>query len=119
MQAVKDAGHEIIVITDRSFGTTPAVSESATIEWWKEYNFPPFDEIHFSPDKTIVPTDIFVEDKVENFKALWKAGTPTYLINRPWNDHFDAGYYRISDVVEYPNKVDELQVGKELLAQLA
>ena len=81
--SVKNAGHEIIVITDRSFGKTPKVSEDATKEWWVEYGFPDYDEIHFSPDKTIAPTDIFVEDKVENFKALHAAGTPTYLITRP------------------------------------
>jgi len=119
VQAVKDAGHEIIVVTDRFFGSDERNSHIATIEWWQEYGFPEVDELHFSPVKTVVPTDIFVEDKVENFKALWKAGTPTYLITRPWNDDFDAGDYRISDVVEYPNKVDELQVGKDLLAQLA
>lgn len=109
VQRVKDAGHEIIVITDRSFGTTPAVSEQATLEWWKEYKFPEFDEIHFSPDKTCVPTDVFVEDKVSNYTALWKAGTPCFLVTRPWNKDFNAGsHFRIDDVAEYPNKIEEV-----------
>lgn len=119
VQAVKDAGHEIIVITDRNFGIEPSNSWNATREWWIDAGFPMYDELIFSADKTSRKTDIFVEDKIANFEALWDAGTPTYLITRPWNDDFDAGDYRISDVVEYPNKVDELQVGKDLLAQLA
>lgn len=118
VQAVKDAGHEIIVITDRSFGTTPKVSEDATREWWAEYGFPEFDEIHFSPDKTIAPTDIFVEDKVSNFEALRAAGTQCWLITRPWNDDYDAGRYRISDVIEYPKKVEQMALGKRLFERV-
>lgn len=111
---VKKAGHEIIVITDRSFGTTPKVSEDATREWWEGCGFPKFDEIHFSPDKTIVPTDIFVEDKIQNFEALWEAGTLCYLIDRPWNSDFNATYYRISDVIEYPKKVEAIDFERRL-----
>lgn len=107
VRQVKAMGHEVIVITDRAFGTTPEVSHHATIEWWKENDFPEFDEIHFSADKTVVPTDIFVEDKIANFEALWEAGTPCFLITRPWNDEYDAGEYRISDIKDYPKKVRE------------
>lgn len=108
VQAVKDAGHEIIVITDRNFGTTPDVSHKATLEWWEEYGFPEFDEIHFSADKTIVKTDVFIEDKITNYQAVWKAGTPCFLVTRPWNEeYFRAGAnFRINDVVEYPKKVE-------------
>lgn len=102
VRQVKEMGHEIIVITDRSFGTTPEVSHRATIEWWEEYGFPEYDEIHFSPDKTIVPTDVFVEDKYQNWEALMNVGTPCFLITRPWNDEYDVDGWRISDVKEYP-----------------
>lgn len=103
---VKKMGHEIIVITDRSFGTTPKVSEDATIAWWKEYGFPPFDEIHFSADKTIAPTDIFVEDKLSNYDAITAAGTECWLINRPWNDTEPDDRNRINDVMDYVAKVE-------------
>lgn len=116
--AVKNAGHQIIVITDRQFGTTPSVSHEATKAWWEEYGFPEYDEMHFSADKTCAPTDIFVEDKAENFESLLAVGTPCYLITRPWNDTHPAGRYRINDVVEYPKKVEQLAVGHDLLAQL-
>lgn len=111
---LKAAGHELIIITDRSFGTTPEVSHNATKEWWKEYGFPDYDEIHFSPDKTIVPTDIFVEDKLENYDALTKAGTIAYLINRPWNDAPGDVRRRIDDIIEFPEKVAQLEKARQL-----
>jgi FMN phosphatase YigB (HAD superfamily) len=104
VKLIKAMGFEIIVITDRSFGTTPAVSEKATLEWWAEYGFPEFDEIHFSPDKTIVHTDIFVEDKIENARRLQKAGTECWLVKRPWNDEHKYPH-RIDDIKDYPEKV--------------
>jgi len=104
VKAIKDRGHKIIVITDRSFGTIPAASEQATVDWWNWAGFPKFDEIHFSPNKTIVSTDIFVEDKIENFQRLWAAGTECWLITRPWNMDLDTDY-RLRDISEYVEKV--------------
>jgi 5'(3')-deoxyribonucleotidase len=112
--AVKNAGHRIIIITDRQFGTTPSVSHEATKAWWKEYGFPEYDELHFSADKTCVKTDVFVEDKAENFESLLAVGTPCYLITRPWNEDHPAGDYRISDVVEYPERVERLRIARDL-----
>jgi hypothetical protein len=77
-------GHEIIIITDRAFGTTPEVSQQLTVEWldFHELNY---DELHFSGDKTVVPTDYFIEDKLSNYDALVAAGVDTFLVDRPWN----------------------------------
>lgn len=106
VKAVKDMGHDIIVITDRSFGTRPEHSEIATHEWWEWAGFPEFDEIHFSPNKVIVPTDIFVEDKLQNYDAITLAGTECWLINRPWNTEHGQDYRRrIDHVGEYVEKV--------------
>ena len=117
--AVKEMGHEIIVITDRSFGTTPEVSHRATIEWWEEYGFPEYDEIHFSADKTIAPTDVFVEDKYQNWQALMAAGTPTFLITRPWNDEYEVGGWRIDDVKWYPGWVEQIATREFISAHSA
>lgn len=104
--AVKAMGHEIIVITDRSFGTTPEASEEATYDWWDDNGFPSFDEIHFTPNKVIVPTDIFVEDKLENYDMITKAGTECWLINRAWNMEHGLDYRRrIDHVGDYAEKV--------------
>lgn len=114
VQAVKEMGHEIIVITDRQFGTTPSVSHENTKRWWRENGFPDYDELHFSADKTIVKTDIFVEDKFENYMDIHRAGGMCWLITRPWNAQHDNVMYRIEDISEYPIMVEiEQQVFHE------
>ncbi len=89
IRRVRNAGHTVHIITDRSFGVSPDVSEQITKDWldWHEYEY---DTLTFSPDKTVVPTDFFIEDKIQNYDALDAVGTRVYLVNRPWNNVFDA-----------------------------
>lgn len=100
-------GHEVIIITDRQFGSTPEVSHKNTENWLSEHGIE-YDELHFSADKTCVKTDMFVEDKLENYDALVEAGVHTFLINRAWNI-VDGGdtRMRINDVSEYADFVEE------------
>lgn len=80
---IRAAGHEIHSVTDRAFGTGDK-SEQNTIEWAAEEGLL-YDSLTFSADKTVVPTDVFVEDKLENYDALTAAGRVVYLIDQPWN----------------------------------
>lgn len=107
MQKIKDMGHEIVVITDRQFGKRPEKSHEAT-RFWLEFHEFPYDELYFSADKVIVPTDVFVEDKLENYDAITAAGTPCFLITRPWNKRRDRRR-RIEDISEYPAAVLEVE----------
>jgi len=105
-----DAGHDLVVITDRAFGKTPESSQKATLEWWYDENdLPPITEIAFSADKTVLHTDVFVEDKLGNYDALINNGTPCALINRPWNLE-DDGRFRISDVTDFPDMINHIFV---------
>ena len=110
VRMVKDMGHTIVIITDRQFGSTPAVSHRNTRTWLNEHGIP-FDELHFSADKTIVPTDIFIEDKLENYDHLITAGTPCVLVNRPWNET-DGGdmRVRVDSAREYPAYVNMIDL---------
>lgn len=101
-------GHQIIIITDRQFGSTPDVSHKNTEQWLAQHGIE-YDELWFSADKTCAPTDIFVEDKLENYDALVANGTPTYLINRAWNqvDGGDARN-RINCVSDYANEIEKI-----------
>jgi 5'(3')-deoxyribonucleotidase len=109
MWKIHDEGHKIVVITDRHFGSFPSASQIATHKWWKEYGFPQDNvEIYFSADKTLVPTDIFIEDKVENYDALIEDNTPCYLINRPWNGDPKDGRMRLNDITEYPGVIAKI-----------
>jgi len=100
-KAVKEMGHTIVIITDRQFGCSPTASHQATRVWLAE-NGIEYDELHFSADKLIVPTDCFVEDKLENYDILTAAGTPCVLIDRPWNQDGNDTRLRINDIGQYP-----------------
>lgn len=103
LRRIKAAGHEIHIVTDRSFGSTPKASQDATYDWLTQHRIP-FDSVTFCADKTTVPTDMFVEDKLENYDMLDSAGTEVYLINRPWNKRQD-NRRRITSVTEFANIV--------------
>lgn len=92
-------GHRNVAITDRSFGSSPFVSQHLTYRWVRD-NGVLFHELHFSADKTVVPTDLFIEDKLENYDALDAAGVEVYLLTRPWNNQND-NRRRIEHVNEY------------------
>lgn len=79
-----DAGHRIHVITDRSFGTHPVASHVGTRMWLRQHQLR-HTSLTFSSDKTIVPTDIMLEDKLQNYDALAATSCTPVLINRPWN----------------------------------
>ena len=104
---IRDLGHEIIIITDRAFGTDPSVSQELTRNWLAEHGLT-YDELHFSGDKTIVPTDFFIEDKLSNYDALAAAGVEVYLVDRPWNqvDETDARR-RVDGIREYARILDQ------------
>ena len=80
-----EAGFELHVITDRSFGT-PGVSRRAT-ERWLVREFIPHHSLTIAADKTAIWTDYMVDDRPENYDALAAAGTQVYLLDRPWNRH--------------------------------
>lgn len=80
-----DAGYDIHVKTDRSFGDSPAVSRSATLTWLRRHDLR-YNTVTFTPDKTTGPrVDLMIEDKLANYDALTAAGVTAVLINRPWN----------------------------------
>jgi FMN phosphatase YigB (HAD superfamily) len=108
MDRIAHTGNEIIIITDRQFGTTPEVSQKNTVEWLHEHNIY-YDELWFSANKTCAPTDLFVEDKLENYDALVSAGTKAYLINRAWNqvDGGDARN-RIDSITDFADAVEQV-----------
>lgn len=107
LEMTKEAGHTIVMITDRSFGSTPYASQQATYDWLRSNNLL-FDELYFSADKTCVPTDIFVEDKLENYEALLSKNVPCVLINRPWNADDSKWRFRLDDVIDYAELVNSL-----------
>jgi len=79
-----NAGHSIHVITHRGFPDRPGLAEQVTENWLNAVEFF-YDSLTFSEDKTVVKTDVFIEDNLDNYHALNAVGTECYLITRPWN----------------------------------
>jgi hypothetical protein len=101
-------GHEIIIATDRFFGSNPVNSHRNTVEGLQRAGIE-YDELHFTRDKTTVPMDIMVEDKLENYDALVAHGVRTYLINRPWNQVPGGDRRnRIDSVLDYAEEVERI-----------
>ncbi len=78
---LREDGHTIHIITHRSVG---AKSVQNTGEWLAREGIK-FDSLTFSGDKTIVKTDFFIEDNLDNYNALLDVGTDAVLYDRPWN----------------------------------
>ena len=108
MWEIFNQGHEITMITDRFFGSDPEKSFEATYKWlWEDNNFPKMNVV-FSPDKTSVPTDVFIEDKLENYDSLLANGTPCALITRPWNGDPLNGPAGLRDISHYPKFISRV-----------
>lgn len=120
VNAIRDMGHSIHIVTDRSFGSCPSVSHSNTSQWLKEHGIP-YDSLTFTADKTIVNVDTMIEDKLENYDALEKAGVRTYLINRAWNENpypsiaASDGRRRIDELAEYVQAIEEMTTTRHLI----
>lgn len=105
MKKLRAAGHTIHIVTDRRFGSHPEVSEKLTYSFLEEFEYE-YDSLTFSADKTCVPTDYFIEDKLENYDALDAVGTKSYLINRAWNQVPGDSRRRVDTVEEFGNLFD-------------
>ena len=105
IEAVARAGHEIVIVTDRSFGAHPGVSQRLTVEWLEQHGIE-YDQLVFSRDKTVVHTDVFIDDKIENYDALERAGTNAFLLNRPWNKPKEPDFRkRVDSVTTYADYI--------------
>lgn len=100
LQRLADAGHTLHILTDRSFGWTPGISKMATCDWLENQAIP-YHSITFTADKTCVPTDYMIDDKLENYDALDAAGCQVYLRNRPWNQVEGDNRRRVDSLSEF------------------
>lgn len=70
----------------------------------------PHHSVTFTRDKTIVPTDYFIDDNLRNYQALRAAGVQAFLLNRPWNEgeeHNVPWSHRVGRVSEFADIVLE------------
>lgn len=82
-------GHRIHIITDRGRSGPPGAGEALTRAWLAEHDLP-YTTLTVSGDKTAVRTDVFIDDRPENYLALRGAGVDAFLRSHPYNAHVDT-----------------------------
>lgn len=80
--------YRIVIITARHPDSRPQTQE------WLERHEIPFDELHFSGDKTDVAEHITmaVDDHPEHVQGYSNEGIQVFLMDQPWNQGFSAPF---------------------------
>lgn len=99
LRSLRDAGHSIHLVTARGFFQHGDLIRKHTVEWLEVADIP-HDSLTFSKDKTLVRTDVFVDDSWRNVEQLTAAGVHTWLVDAPHN-HTVTYPHRVPDVVEF------------------
>jgi hypothetical protein len=119
LRRLRDAGHDIVFVTARgSFGSNGEQIAQWTREWLDEHVTPILGlggfDLHFSRDKTAVPTDYFIDDNADNVRALCAVGTEAVLRTRPWNADVSLDELtRCTDLAAFVTWVLHREAGKE------
>lgn len=103
VEQVRADGHTAHVITDRLIEGIEDLCIEATHGWFAQHQVE-VDELVLSGDKTVVPTDVFIDDRAENYLALQRTDTLPVLLTYPHNSHVDATH-RLDRVEQYPDWV--------------
>jgi hypothetical protein len=104
MNLLYDLGHRTTIITARDDGTNPGRVEDTTRRWLDRWGFR-YDDLVFHHDKTVVPTDVFIEDRIDNYDALEAAGIRAVLHTRPYNADPTCTRLRVDSVYEFAHLV--------------
>lgn len=93
VQNLFDAGHQIHIITHRTY---PDASKklryqlcSSTMRWLEKNNIP-YHSFMLMKDKYLVNVDIMIDDAIHNLEAFqrYRPRTELYCISQPWNKGF-------------------------------
>lgn len=95
LNALRDAGHSIHIMTHRQGG------EMQTVRWIQEFDVP-YDTLHIGRDKTRVNVDVLVDDWERNWQEVTALGGRCLVWDQPWNAHLSDAerVFSWGDVVE-------------------
>lgn len=86
LKRLKSDGHTVHIVTHRQNGRRAVEN---TVDWLRREQIP-HDTLTFAKDKTVIKTDLFIEDNVDNYNALREAGVEAWIVDRPWNINYDV-----------------------------
>lgn len=98
LQALKDAGHTVHLVTARGQLANGHLIREHTVRWIFNHQVP-HDTLTFSHVKSIVRCDYFIDDNLDNIRDVTQSRTVGLLVDRPWNqEQSDGTYVRVPDV---------------------
>jgi 5'(3')-deoxyribonucleotidase len=103
LQSLRQDGHTIHIVSNRSIGSR---SLTNTAGWIREWGVP-YDTFTLAADKTIIKTDIAIDDCTDNLIALRKAGTRAICFDHPWNQDWNGE--RVSTWMEFYKLVKDAE----------
>lgn len=103
LHQLRDAGHTLHIVTARGFLAHGDLIRKHTVEWLRAYDVP-HDTLTFSKRKSIVQTDVFVDDSWKNVQELVAAGVPTWMVDAPHNQGVEYAH-RVPSVVEFAAEI--------------
>jgi 5'(3')-deoxyribonucleotidase len=113
LHSLREHGHTVHIVTHRTIGSK---AQQATVDWLSREGFE-WDSLTFSEDKTIIKTDIFIEDKVENFLDLEESGVRSFIMDRAWNQHLSTPY-RVNSLKDFDRCVQWINKHSEMRREL-
>jgi hypothetical protein len=113
LRAMRDLffdGHEIHLITARGFLGEAEIIAEHTEAWLIEHGVP-HKSLSYSQTKGLdavrLGLDYFIDDNERNWREVFEATGSSYLLDRPWNRHVEAGSFRVQSVREYADIIKE------------
>ncbi len=105
MRALHEAGHEIVIVTNRKPDGAQTTAKESTLAWLRFWDVP-YDEIIFTGNKQNIVLDVAIDDYVVNYQAMDKVGTNVVLLSQPWNAHCTGR--RVDSWPDFVSYVDDL-----------
>lgn len=84
VREIADLGHSIHLVTARGLLAHGLEIKAATVAWVQAHDIP-HDGLHFVNQKSLVRTDLSIDDHWRHIDDLRDHGTDTWLVDRPYN----------------------------------
>ena len=97
IKELHESGHDIIILTDQPNAKTGEY----TLQWVN--NHIPYNEIHFTNKKHLVPCGIYLDDAPCYIKDFKSHLLDFVIMNRRWNQNIDG--YRVNNLTEFKEYV--------------
>lgn len=107
-------GHRLHVVTARLIPGAYHESVLATHRWLAKLNVP-FSSIIINKNKSVIETDLFIDDATHNLVNLRNAGISAIAMNQPWNKDWDGP--GVNNILEFRDIV--LEVAENLDKELS